>query len=607
VFYFAWVAASETAFGAEHQVEDEEVFAFKVDHAEGEFANLSVEIRNPRIGLLAPARKTWAWLSWNNGATVIPLFFGRLVGVPSDLHQEAVTLAFTARPADYNARKLALAETLKVAPYWDPIWIDPDQRNDPDVVLEARSQLWHIDRVTHHVTVSDVLIGEDGETEFAEADVFYDSVVVRLNQPPLRTVSVDGQVHWTQAGSGNVDVPSLGVISSYTGDGLVQDWPKAGSNVGGGWEVDTASATDLDGIGKIDADAYSQVGPPGFNNRVENGRLVPTLMPSGWLWFETLKWHFFTADLREGVLVPLWRIATSLRLRYAAARQRSEHVRFTLVADVQPIVTLPGEDEVQQLTLQSADLGEPIEGELPIGDVRRRSYFPTGRGLRSLEYLIALARSHVLLRSRAVEVEFECRFERAIELSCRKNARVFDRRLPGGQALGKITAYSFGVDGDSGAMIGSVTIGCAVGYGGAIEQVDGDPSYVDNDYVENDYQAYDGHVVVLGAGDVGYSIPVDAVNDDGLDLLGGLRASDVISDFAVVNGAAGQAAAISAGIAVGTVARDAAESAKTVLKTVPTKIQFELKSVSGGPFENEYDIDVSTLKLPAMINLEAAS
>ena len=107
-------------FGPQHHVEDEEVFAFRVDHAEGEFASLSIEIRNPRIGLLAPARKTWAWLSWNNGTAVIPLFFGRLVGVPSDLHQEMVTLAFTARPADYNAQKLALAETLKVAPYLGP-------------------------------------------------------------------------------------------------------------------------------------------------------------------------------------------------------------------------------------------------------------------------------------------------------------------------------------------------------------------------------------------------------------------------------------------------------------------------------------------------------
>ena len=328
-------------------------------------------------------------------------------------------------------------------------------------------------------------------------------------------------------------------------------------------------------------------------------------MPSGWLWFETLKWHFFTADLREGVLVPLWRIAATLRLRYATERQRKEHVRFTLSADVQPIVTLPGEDEVQSLSLSSSDVGEPIDGELPIGDVRRRSYFPTERGLRSLEYLIALARAHLLMRSRAVEIEFGCRFERAIELSCRKNVRVFDRRLPGGQAVGKVISYAFSVDGDSGALIGSVTIGCAVGYGGAISEVEGDPTYVDDDYVENDYQAHDGNVVVLGPGDVGYSVPIDAVNDDGLDLLGGLRLADVMSNYAVVNGAAVQAAAIGAGIAISSVAKDVADSVKNALKTVPTKVQFTLKPVTGGPFENEYDIDVSALKVPAMIDLEA--
>ena len=136
---------------------------------EGEFANLTVEIRNPRIGLLSPGRKRWAWLSWNNGSEVIPLFFGRLVGVPGNLQQEIVTLQFTARPADYDARKQSLAETLKVAPYYDPVWIAADKRDDPDVVLEARSQIWHIDRVSHAVTVSDLLVGEDGLLEFLES------------------------------------------------------------------------------------------------------------------------------------------------------------------------------------------------------------------------------------------------------------------------------------------------------------------------------------------------------------------------------------------------------------------------------------------------------
>ena len=192
--------------------------------------------------------------------------------------------------------------------------------------------------------------------------------------------------------------------------------------------------------------------------------------------------------------------------------------------------------------------------------------------------------------------------EDAVEVSVERYAELMN-----GQAVGKIISYAFSADGDTGALVGSVTIGCAVGYGGAISEVEGDPTYVDDDYVENDYQAHDGNVAVLGPGDVGYSVPVEAVNDDGLNLLGGLRPADVISNYAVVNDAGAQAGAVSAGIAISAVAKDVADSVKNVLKNVPTQLQFTLKPVTGGPFENEYDIDVSALKVPAMIDLEAAS
>ena len=77
-------------------------------------------------------------------------------------------------------------------------------------------------------------------------------------------------------------------------------------------------------------------------------------------------------------------------------------------------------------------------GGATIGSSRRRSYFPTARGLKSIEYLLCLARAHLILRSRAVEVTFECSFERAIDLSCRKNARVFDGRLAASKAGGEL-------------------------------------------------------------------------------------------------------------------------------------------------------------------------
>ena len=76
-------------------------------------------------------------------------------------------------------------------PYYDPVFVAKDKWDDPDAVLEARSELWHIDRVTGALTTSDLLVGEDGSDDFLADEVPYDSVSVHLNQTPLRTVSVD--------------------------------------------------------------------------------------------------------------------------------------------------------------------------------------------------------------------------------------------------------------------------------------------------------------------------------------------------------------------------------------------------------------------------------
>src|SRR5690606_6794679 len=116
-FYFAWVTADATTFGAEHHREDEEIYAFTLTQAESDFAQLSLIVRNPRVGLLAPTRKVWAWFAWRNPETdvVQPLFFGRLLGLPQNIFQELVTFDFIARPSEFATLKAALAENLKVA------------------------------------------------------------------------------------------------------------------------------------------------------------------------------------------------------------------------------------------------------------------------------------------------------------------------------------------------------------------------------------------------------------------------------------------------------------------------------------------------------------
>ncbi len=152
---------------------------------------------------------------------------------------------------------------------------------------------------------------------------------------------------------------------------------------------------------------------------------------------------------------------------------------------------------------------------IPITYPGARAYFPSDRGHWSIEYLIAVARAHLRLRARVVQVSFECTWERAVDLNCRKTITLFDDRFPGGQVTGKVISYSFKADGDKGLFIGSVTIGCAVGQDGHAVTIEGTATYADG-YVD-DYQFMEGEFAAANdIADISYSVPLVAGNDDGL-------------------------------------------------------------------------------------------
>jgi hypothetical protein len=222
-FYFAWVNSTETSFNSSHQREDELIFSFSLKHDEGQFATLELEIINPHIGLLAPGRPFWGWLSWSDGTTVTPLFFGRLVGIPSNLFADIITITLVAKPIDYVEQRLAIAAGLRVLPFFDPIFIDEKSRDDPDVVLEGYSALYHVDRVSHVVSISDVIAGEDGIAEFTPNDAFYDSVKLELGEAPLMVCEIDATVSWVQCDHTGVlqfQKQQLTPLSSSVGDAL---------------------------------------------------------------------------------------------------------------------------------------------------------------------------------------------------------------------------------------------------------------------------------------------------------------------------------------------------------------------------------------------------
>lgn len=572
-FFFAWVDP-ETPFDDEvHSVEDEDVFAFEMTHSEGDFPMLAIDIRNPRVNLIDPGRKVWAWLSQNG----TPIFYGRLVAIPEDIQAEIVKLNFIARPVGFDATKRALAETLKVPPFWDPLWIDEQRLDDPDVVLEARAQLFHIDRVTHAVTISSITSGEDGIGEFTH---WYDSLRVSYGSTPLRRVTVNANVSWDQVGKGTVNITGEllgafagagspgGKVSSYTGQGLENDWPKPFTDIGGGWRTGNITLTRLNS-------SRSKI------VRINNSNPDPTNLPGAFL-EPPIFAEFF-----------IWEFLPSFPIEYEVTRSRAEKIIFTLEADVQPLVVEAGEDEVELITL-SASGKSATEGGNAIVDEAKPSFMVTDRGLGAFGYLVMLARAKLLARARAVNIQFSVPFAAGLSLSCRQTAHVVDPRLPAGSAYGKIVEYQLIADGD-GQQRCDITIGATIGEGNTITGVSGTPTYCDAAYVGIDYQRYVG--TEFNIGDVNYEDYRNIViDDDDLNLLVGLQAPQVVTKLAVTNGEREQARVL------GERYQDI-PAAIEALNAKFTQVELRLKPITGGPFNTTFEVNVSNLMIPKTMEL----
>lgn len=665
--------------------EDEIVFAFDLVHQEGQIPTLSIDVKNPHIGLLAPGRSQWVWLSYQpqTGAAV-PLFNGRLVALPSNLLGEVVTLQFVARPNDYLAQKQALANTMMVEPFYDPIWIDQTKLTDPDTVLETYAMMWHVDRITHEVSVSDILFGEDGTEEFQPEDSFYDSVSISFAQSPQTQVVFTGTVQWTQAATGFIPLPDVS-LSAWNGQQIVNDWPKTGDQLSNGWSVANGAITnwsdqlgggntvvDVGGTTTSTTPSTITVGDntltttPADIVRGANITVTPSAPATSKAKTITISWQnqakthldgdtmsvnenvqyddegklggkiahstatsifsdpqtgtpasasiniSYTRTVGELQVAPptappapappsgtgsqpitIPSLFGQLTMRYDLSRPHTETIKFTMTSDIQAIVLLPPDESVNQiqLSMHGSDIGLPLDNNgtaLPIGDPGRNAFVPTDRGHLAVQYPMLVARASLAQAARAAKITFDCTFERALDLSCRKNALLKDSRLPGGQAIGKVTEYHIKADGDKGTLIGSVQIESTIGNGTSIVVSDGAPTYADAGYVTVGYQFYSDATVTLPTGDANIVLPPITAPDNSLSLP--LTFGQVVLVFQIHEGTP-----------VDLVASGQAATAD------PTWLEIALVPVTGQNFAATYDFGNSTLALPKLIDLAAPS
>lgn len=610
-----------------HVRNDEVVLSIRIRQQEGQAASLDIELKNPHQGFLKPGRNVWCWLSWReidgvSPSSVTPLFHGRLITVPDDISGEKVKLQFAAKPSEYEDLQAVLAASLRVSPYWDPIWYD-NGVDDKDTILEARTALYHIDRTTLAVTISDIITGEDGTIEIGKGDHLYDDFNYKIGEPPLSAVYITGTVNWTQEANGTVDITEniqqlffdggsvygKPQIAVYQGSGLYSSWPKPRTNIGAGWQVSSDTFiwenTRMFATTDITTKYTTQfTAGQDFNDESVDrwGNTTGSAATDAQGSYTETHALFKMNIYKIGFLVD-----------YGASRDWTETVNFFLEADVQPVAS-DSRASTEAFSLSSDLVGKRIDpgGLIPLRDLRDNTYFKSDRGQDSFKFLLQYAKAKLISRARCVEITFTTTWHKGIDVTLRKNVHILDSRLPGGSATGKVTEYTISATANEGMKV-RIRIGCTVGNGTTNSAVAGSGSYVDdNVYVEAGYQTEIGATVDLGDGSITYESFDDfIVEDDGVDFFN-MTPKTVIKRLELVGGITAQKVAIAAatplpvGSAIGSFSSGISKQpldASSALTNCYPYILLELVPVTGGAFLSEFYVDVSKLAVAKTIDL----
>lgn len=343
---------------------------------------------------------------------IIPLFKGRIEGLPLKIQGDILSIEASAEPNNSRNQLKKIAQTLKKAPYWDDLFVD---ETSPDFmeVLEARTSLWHWDRVTGELGLSDLF---QGTKSLDVTDIFFpESLTVTLSDLPLSQIDVSVKAEWVQQAEGEFNLyPRIaaifpeGIINTLTRESFLAAWPKVGDQLGqSGYRVLESNLSFFSPQSTVELTFY------------------PTLTPQ--LNFGPDKMGRFQRFWARGKLVLGWRYR----------QKRREKVIFSLKMSTQLQESLRFRRQSLSFHLNSVDGGKSPA----IGDVSRSSFFLTERGRQAVEHAIERAKCYLAGQSRCLEITCELPFEKGHILSVDHNLILKDSRLPGGKVIGKVVEY----------------------------------------------------------------------------------------------------------------------------------------------------------------------
>lgn len=479
--YFAWVELGEAFDAATHAREDEDVFSVRISEEEGAFAVASVEIRNPRRGLLSPVSRQRAFISAEVDGQVTLLFSGRVVGVPASITGEVLEVEFIGRPDDHAAVQAAFVQQLQQSSRYHPALVAEADREDLTATLEAFAALPHWDRATGQLTLAP--ISNEGIQQVVDLVPLEDRFEVTFGAAPLDRVAVELDLAWEQtspvlsaplkAAPSSIAVGTLadmfgGNPRSFTGEDFATRWPRPGDTLDGGWTV-KSGYLEVDEVEKVTLDVDVNVAAPRDPAYAE-----PT-------WSLDVFRTRFNGNL---VLSAFYR------------QPRRERVRVEVQADLQPVVVFPepelvalqadGKDVVPDglLQLQTTFLAPSTSTDgfatttffMNVEKIELAKPALASSGIFQPVLDAAVARAEARLRksARCVTAFFQVPLGDAVQLDSASVVRISDDRIPGGSMTGKIVALELVVSGD-GQAYAEIEIGSSVG---RAEFASGVPAFV---------------------------------------------------------------------------------------------------------------------------------
>lgn len=468
-WFFAYLDDDEDYAEADLDRTDECVMDLKVSHAEGGFATVKVLIKTSSSSYASLGRRACVSAQFVDGGSIVPLIVGTVTAIPRALRGQTVELELIAQRDDWEELRDTLIDSLAVAPFFDPLFVSADQVRDPAEVLNGRAAMLHWDRLTGEPSISYI---DRTSRPIREVDsgMLYGSVGIELEGTPIRRTTVEVTAAWQQDASvvSEVDwehgaTKNLKVVAH---EACQNAWPKPQIEIGGGWSVEQSALKfgqpKFEGLGEVKSGS----------NEIWSGDVPVYTAMSDKVVLRNKRAQARTETVRvicttrfaPGIKSTTTdKEAITLRRVYGTGDE-FEPWQPTVSYDVGDVVFYSGklyECSTAHTASYAFNAARWTVLESSAGKIGA-SFFETTRGQAAIRHAAKRGFSRLRYAARCVRVSFQVPLVDWHDISLDDVLHVYDARLPGGSACGKVVEYEL----SSSSGLVSIEIACSVGIAG---------------------------------------------------------------------------------------------------------------------------------------------